>query len=33
MSLLLSPILQRLAGHFPIPTMARAVLEGCLNPQ
>ncbi|MEI2773247.1 MAG: transposase [Candidatus Competibacter sp.] len=32
MSSLLSPILQRLAGHFPIPTMARAVLERCLNP-
>ena len=33
MSSLLSPILQRLAGHFPIPVMARAVLERCLNPQ
>ena len=33
MTSLLSPILQRLAEHFPIPTMARAVLERCLNPQ
>ncbi len=33
MTSLLSPILQRFAEHFPIPTMARAVLERCLNPQ
>lgn len=33
MSPLLNPILQRFAEHFPIPTMARAVLERCLNPQ
>ena len=33
MTLLLNPILQRFAEHFPIPTMARAVLERCLNPQ
>jgi hypothetical protein len=30
---LLNPILRRFAEHFPIPTMARAVLERCLNPQ
>lgn len=29
----LNPILQRFAECFPIPTMARAVLERCLNPQ
>lgn len=29
---LLTPILQRFADHFPIPTMARAMLERCLNP-
>lgn len=33
MTSLLNPILQRFAEHFPIPTMARAVLERCLNPQ
>ena len=33
MTLLLAPILQRFAEQFPIPTMARAVLERCLNPQ
>jgi hypothetical protein len=32
MTALLNPILQRFADHFPIPTMARAVLERCLNP-
>jgi hypothetical protein len=32
MTSLLNPILQRFAEHFPIPTMARAVLERCLNP-
>jgi hypothetical protein len=31
MTSLLNPILQRFAEHFPIPTMARAVLEHCLN--
>ena len=29
----LNPILRRFAECFPIPTMARAVLERCLNPQ
>ena len=33
MTLLLAPILQRFAEQFPIPTMARAVLERCLNPR
>ncbi len=33
MSPLLNPILQRFAEHFPIPTLARAGLERCLNPQ
>ena len=33
MTALLNPILRRFAEHFPIPTMARAVLERCLNPQ
>jgi len=33
MTSLLNPILQRFAEQFPIPTMARAVLERCLNPQ
>jgi hypothetical protein len=33
MTALLNPILHRFAEHFPIPTMARAVLERCLNPQ
>ena len=33
MPLLLDPILQRFAEHFPIPTMARAVLERCRNPR
>ena len=33
MTVLLNPILRRFAEHFPIPTMARAVLERCLNPQ
>ena len=32
MTSLLNPSLQRFAEHFPIPTMARAVLERCLNP-
>jgi hypothetical protein len=32
MTSLLNPILQRFAEHFPIPTMARAVLERCLKP-
>src|SRR5512147_1564646 len=32
MTVLLNPILQRFAEHFPIPTLARAVLERCLNP-
>lgn len=33
MSSLLSPILQRVADHFPIPTMARALLERCFDSQ
>lgn len=33
MTALLNPILHRFAERFPIPTMARAVLERCLNPQ
>ena len=33
MTVLLNPILRRFAEQFPIPTMARAVLERCLNPQ
>src|SRR5512143_988915 len=33
MTALLNPILRRFAEHFPIPTMARAVLERCRNPQ
>ena len=33
MTALLNPILRRFAEHFPIPTMARAVLECCLNPR
>jgi hypothetical protein len=33
MTALLNPILRRFAEHFPIPTMARAVLERCLNPE
>ena len=33
MTVLLNPILRRFAEHFPIPTMARAVRERCLNPQ
>lgn len=33
MTTLLNPILRRFAERFPIPTMARAVLERCLNPQ
>ena len=32
MTSLLTPILRRFAEQFPIPTMARAVLERCLNP-
>lgn len=33
MTAMLNPILRRFAEQFPIPTMARAVLERCLNPQ
>jgi hypothetical protein len=33
MTALLNPILRRFAEHFPLPTMARAVLERCLNPE
>ena len=33
MTALLNPILRCFAEHFPIPTMARAVRERCLNPQ
>ena len=32
MTSLLNPLRQRFAEHFPIPTMARAVLERGLNP-
>jgi len=32
MAPLLNPILRRFAEHFPIPAIARAVLERCLNP-
>jgi hypothetical protein len=33
MTALFNPILRRFAERFPIPTMARAVLERCLNPR
>jgi IS4 transposase len=33
MTSLLSPILERFAEHFPIPTMARALLERCFHAQ
>jgi hypothetical protein len=33
MTSLLSPILERFAEHFPIPTMACVLLEHCFHPQ